>query len=95
MACGSDSAWGHYRMGNFQGELEEAVAGGMSPMESLVAATRDSARSCWLNDVGSIERGKQADLLVVDGDPTQNIRDMRKVVEVIQSGKTVYQDNYV
>lgn len=95
MVCGSDSGWGNYKMGNFQGELEAAVAGGMSPMESLVAATRDSARSCWLNDVGSIERGKQADLLVVDGDPTQNIRDMRKVVEVIQSGKTVYQDNYV
>ena len=94
MVCGSDSGWGNYKMGNFQGELEEAVAGGMSPMESIVAATRDSARSCWLNDVGSLERGKQADLLVVDGDPTQNIQDIRKVVEVIQSGKTVFQGSY-
>ncbi|PKB66028.1 MAG: hypothetical protein BZY82_06680 [SAR202 cluster bacterium Io17-Chloro-G3] len=93
MVCGSDSAWGHYRMGNFQGELEEAVAGGMSPMGSILAATRDSADSCWLNDVGSLEQGKQADLLVVDGDPTRNIKDLRKVIEVIQSGKTVYQGN--
>ena len=95
MVCGSDSAWGNYKMGNFQGELEEAVAGGMSPMESIVAATRDSADSCWLDDVGSLEQGKQADLLVVDGDPTQNIKDLRKVVEVIQRGKTVYKGNYV
>ncbi|HAL48563.1 MAG: amidohydrolase family protein [SAR202 cluster bacterium] len=96
MVCGSDSAWGNYKMGNFQSEIEAAVIGGMSPMEAIVAATSDSARSCWADDtVGSLEPGKQADLLVVDGDPTHNIGDLRNIVDVIQGGATVDRSNFV
>ena len=96
MVCGSDSAWGGYKMGNFQGEVEEAVVGGMSPMESIIAATKDSARSCWADGViGTLEPGKQADLLIVDGDPTRDIKDLRNVVEVVQNGTVVDRNNYL
>jgi imidazolonepropionase-like amidohydrolase len=55
-------------MGQFHYEVEAHVAAGMSPMEAIVAATSDAARSCMVDrEVGSLEAGKQADVLVVDG----------------------------
>lgn len=96
MVCGSDSAWLDYRMGGFQHELDNHVEAGMSPMEAIVAATSDSARSCWADDsVGSIEPGKQADILVVDGDPLEDIKALFNVVDVFQGGDLVDRGNYV
>ena len=63
MSAGSDSAWGHYQMGDFQTEIEAHAMAGMSNMEAIVSATRDAARSCWIADqVGTLEPGKQADV---------------------------------
>ena len=90
MAAGSDSAWGRYKMGAFQHETDAHVAGGMSPMEAIVAATADSARSCRVDDeVGTLEPGKQGDVLVVDGDPSKDIKALWDVVEVFQGGDLV------
>ncbi len=90
LVCGSDSAWGGYTMGRFQREIEEHVAAGMTPMEAIKSATGDSARSCWRDAaVGTLEPGKQADMLVVNGDPATNIHDMWKVVDVFQDGQRV------
>jgi len=47
---------------------------GMSPMQALVAATSDAARCIGRSDVGMIEAGRLADLLIVDGDPLSDIR---------------------
>ena len=94
--CGSDSAWAYYPMGDFQSEIEAHVEAGMSPMEAIVAATGDSARSCWIQDeVGTLEPGKQADMLVVDGDPSADISALRNVVDVFQRGNVVDRDNRV
>ena len=96
LACGSDSAWGHYPMGGFQSEIEAHVEAGMSPMEAIVSATSDSARSCRVDDVaGTLEPGKQADVLVVDGDPSQDIRALRNVIDVLQAGRVVDRSNLV
>jgi imidazolonepropionase-like amidohydrolase len=96
LVCGSDSAWGHYPMGGFQLEIEAHVEAGMSPMEAIVSATGDSARSCRVDHVaGTLEPGKQADVLVVDGDPSQDIRALRKVVDVLQAGNVVDRGNLV
>ena len=58
LVCGSDSAWGHYKMGDFQGEIESTVLSGMPPEDAIVSATLNSARSCNYDDkVGSIEPG--------------------------------------
>jgi imidazolonepropionase-like amidohydrolase len=96
MACGSDSAWSYYKMGGFQYEIEALVAAGMSPMEGIVSATLDSARSCRIDgEVGSLEPGKQGDLLVVDGDPSQDIAALRNVADVFLNGDLIDRGNYI
>ena len=96
MAAGSDSAWGKYKMGGFQYETEAHVAGGMTPMEAIVASTADSARSCWADDtVGTIEEGKQADITVVDGDPSTNVSALWDVADVFLAGDRVDRGNLV
>ena len=96
LVCGSDSAWSYYKMGAFQDEVEAHVQVGMSPMEAIVSATGDSARSCWIGDeVGTLEPGKRADVLIVDGDPSEDISALKNVVDVFQGGRLVDRDNNV
>jgi imidazolonepropionase-like amidohydrolase len=65
-------------------------------MEAITSATRDSARSCWIDDeVGTLEPGKQADVLVVDGDPSTDINALFDVADVFQAGELVDRGNYV
>lgn len=87
IVCGSDSAWGPYKMGQFFFEIEAHVEAGMSPMEAIVASTKDAARSCMVDDkVGTIQVGKVADLLVVNGDVSTNISHIKEVVDVFKDG---------
>lgn len=70
--------------------LELMVRGGMTPMEALVSATQRSAEAIGVGDlVGSIEAGKEADFVVVDGDPLQEIRVLRSPKLVIQGGSFI------
>lgn len=72
-------------------ELELYVKAGMTPAQAIQVATWNGAKySNTLNDRGSITRGKLADLILVDGDPTKNIEDIRKVSAVITRGKLIY-----
>ena len=90
LVCGSDSAWAYYQMGDFNSEIEAHCQIGMSPMEAIVASTYNSSKSCWIsNEVGTIEPGKKADLIVVDGNPDSNISDLRNIVDVFQEGEIV------
>ncbi len=96
LVAGSDSAWSHYPMGDFQTEIESHVMAGMTNMEAIVSATRDSAASCHVDTiVGTLEPGKQADILVVDGDPTRDISDLRKVSDVFLAGSKVDRMNLI
>ncbi len=96
LVAGSDASWGYYGLGEYQYEVEEHVTAGMSPMEAIVSATSDSAKSCWIDDtVGTLEPGKQADVLIVDGDPSQDINALWNVVDVFQGGDKVDRGNYV
>jgi hypothetical protein len=68
-----------------QRELELYVEAGLTPMQVLQIATYNGAKYARvLDDRGVIAPGKRADLILVDGDPTQNISDIRKVVLVIK-----------
>jgi hypothetical protein len=68
-------------------ELELYVQGGMTPAEALATATIDAARNVKANGrTGSIAVGKEADLLLVDGDPEKNIGDLRHVDQVVLDG---------
>ena len=68
-------------------ELELYVKGGLTPAEALSTATINAARNVKAdNRTGSIDVGKEADLLLVDGDPEKNIGDLRHVDQVMSDG---------
>lgn len=68
-------------------ELELYVQAGLTPADAIQTATITPARVMKLDkNSGSIEEGKQADLIIVDGDPIKNIRDIRNVTTVIKAG---------
>jgi imidazolonepropionase-like amidohydrolase/Tol biopolymer transport system component len=69
-------------------ELWSFVRGGMTPVEALAAGTIVAARSLGMaKDVGSLEAGKLADLVVLDADPTVDIRNSEKVRQVMLGGR--------
>ena len=63
---------------------------GMAPVEALRLATSTSARLLDLPDRGVIAPGRVADLLIVDGDPTQNLRALERVRYVFKGGELVF-----
>jgi len=90
MSAGSDSAWGQYKMGNYFEEIEAHVKGGQSPIDAIMSATNIASKSCWIDDnLGSIETGKLADILIVKEDPTKQIENLRTVVDVIKDGQLI------
>ena len=68
-------------------EMEAMQAAGLAPMQVLVASTRNAAAAMGrLADLGTIEKGKIADLLVVGGDPSADIANLRRVETVVRAG---------
>ncbi len=71
-------------------EIEQFVLSGISEMDSLIAATRNCADLCGVLDkLGTVEKGKRADLLVVADNPLANISNIRKVKMVFKDGDLV------
>jgi hypothetical protein len=71
-------------------ELEQLVSVGLSPVEAIHAATGASARILGADkDLGTIEVGKWADLIVLDADPLVDIRNTRKIWQVMQYGQLI------
>jgi hypothetical protein len=69
-----------------QRNLELLVEGGFTPVEAIHIATQNGATYLGRNDLGSIAAGKRADLVVVDGNPARDIRDIEKVETVFKDG---------
>jgi len=91
IVVGSHSDVPHAKRGwAYQRELELLVESGLTPMQALVAGTMENARYFHIADrLGSVETGKLADLVLVDGDPLKNISDMRRVKRVMLNGRWV------
>lgn len=71
----------------YQRELELLVECGLTPMQAIVAGTMQNARYFGVADrLGSVEAGKLADLVLVEGDPTADIANMRRVRRVMLNG---------
>jgi imidazolonepropionase-like amidohydrolase len=68
------------------GELELLVQAGLTPTQALAAATSAPAAAFRLTDRGRIQPGARADLTLVEGDPTTDIRNTRNVVAVWKRG---------
>jgi imidazolonepropionase-like amidohydrolase len=84
-----------HRYGESARELESYVECGMSPLAAIAAATFEAARAIQLQDsVGSIERGKLADVVVIDGDPLTDISLTRTGVVAVLQGGHVYRDDF-
>jgi cytosine/adenosine deaminase-related metal-dependent hydrolase len=71
-------------------ELEELVAAGLSPLEAIAAATSQAARGLGAQEeIGTVAVRKHADLILLDADPLEDIRNTRKIWKVIQRGRVV------
>jgi len=71
---------------NLHGELLAYTRAGMSNFDALKAATVNPARALGL-DAGTIEAGKLADLIVIEGDPLANVATVHKVKRVVANGR--------
>ncbi|MGA6828293.1 amidohydrolase family protein [Nitrospira sp. NS4] len=93
IAMGTDAGTPFNYHGDNAQELERMVAFGMSPMEAILASTAAAARLIGVHEtVGTLTKGKQADLVVLDGNPLKRIdvlRNRSKIMGVMQAGKFV------
>ncbi len=74
---------------SLQRELIFLVDTGFTPLQAITMATSENARFMGQDDIGVIERGRLADLLVLDGDPLADITDIGRVAMVLQGGQPV------
>jgi imidazolonepropionase-like amidohydrolase len=90
MAFGSDAGPFDTEFGHLEYNVHLARLAGLSPMESLQTVTRNAARLCRLADlVGTLDVGKQADLLLLHADPLADAQNLTQVAAVYQSGVRV------
>jgi len=76
-------------------ELQELQTCGLSPMECIVAATRTNAEAYQLEDIGTLEAGKRADVILVNGDPLADLAipyQPENILLVIKDGSVEFAD---
>jgi imidazolonepropionase-like amidohydrolase len=93
IAMGTDAGTPFNAHGDNAQELERMVAYGMSPMEAIITSTSAAARLIGIDDqVGTLARGKEADLVLIDGNPLRKIemlRDRSRIIGVMKAGQFV------
>lgn len=95
LAFGTDSGGPYQPVGGpgiIETELRALCEVGLSPLQAIGVATLGSARACGLeHEIGTLEVGKIADLVLVDGDPLSDLGAMSRVARVMRSGQSVWQ----
>ena len=90
IATGTDAGGSPARHGFVAREVELMVENGMTPQEALEASTRVAADLLGIQDqTGTIEVGKQADMVLIDGDPLSDPAALRNIWAVFQSGRRI------
>lgn len=73
--------------------LEAVIERGMKPMDALLAATRNIAEAYGqLDDLGTLQAGKRADLVILDADPLENVHNYRTIEEVFKDGVRIHRN---
>ena len=91
---GTDSGVFNIAFGHLDYDLQILHKVGFTPSECLASATRISAEAIGLQDeIGTIEPGKRADLVALDGDPNQDVAAFSRVLAVFQAGRRVWIDS--
>lgn len=73
-------------------EIESMAAAGMTPMQIIVAGTASAAHVCNLDaELGTLEAGKVADVIIVDGDPLKDLQALRQTLIVLRNGVVIRQ----
>jgi imidazolonepropionase-like amidohydrolase len=70
-------------------EMQDMLVAGMTPMQVIVAATRNSAEFMRLADTGTLQAGKSADFIVLDANPLDDITNTRRISAVVLRGAAV------
>jgi imidazolonepropionase-like amidohydrolase len=70
-------------------EMHDMVIAGMTPMQVIVASTRNSAEFLRLADTGTLQPGKSADFIVLDANPLDDITNTRRISAVFLRGQPV------
>src|SRR5437773_745714 len=89
MRAGLDAFAHGVRDKDIDEEMEDMVLAGMTPMQVIVAATRNSAGFVRMTDAGTLEAGMSADFIVLDANPLDNITNTRRISSVILRGAPV------
>lgn len=89
VAAGNDGGAPLVPIGDMAGELELYVEHGMTPLQALASATTVTAALFGLDDVGLVEAGHAADLLIVDSDPLTSVGALRSPAAVIRRGRPI------
>lgn len=90
VTAGSDSPWSHYAPGLFVHEIEILAESGLSNSDALVSATSGAATSVGAGEkAGALQVGRTADVVVVEGDPLQDLSQLWKVQDVFKSGERI------
>jgi imidazolonepropionase-like amidohydrolase len=89
MALGTDAGGGAARHGRITREAELMVECGLEPRDALIAATSSASKLMGEDERGTIEKGKIADLVLLDANPLENISALRLIAAVFQGGRRV------
>ena len=91
LATGTDAGSTFVEHGVVATEVELLTRHGLSPLHAIAAATKTAAEVLHLGgDIGTVAPGRLADLLVVEGDPSADVTDLRRVAVVIRGGRVVH-----
>jgi imidazolonepropionase-like amidohydrolase len=90
MTAGTDSWLGGVRFGAMPDELRWLVDFGLTPMQAIQAGTAWAAQAMGWDEIGTLEEGKLADVLAVEGNPLVDIRAIDHVALVVREGQVVH-----
>ena len=90
VVAGNDAGLPYTGFGRLWQELDALVAGGMTPLEAIASATCTAARVLRMEgQIGTLQPGSAADLILVQGEPWRDISALSRVGVVIQAGAVI------